>query len=113
MDDTKCDKNCDACDILDKLGETLETCLKEKRPMLLLAEVSDVGATILLYGDHKELITLILNAIESDERLEELFMHVMAIKSKRMLKDIMGSDVMADIRKKMETHSMPKSQGDC
>jgi hypothetical protein len=109
MDNKKCDKDCETCNIHEKVYATLEAALKENRPICLIAEVSDEGATILLAGDQKEVVTLIINAMRNDERVEELFMRVMAIKSRLMLKDIVGSDILGEIDDKMKAHFKSKS----
>jgi hypothetical protein len=116
MDNEKCDKECDKCNIFDSISETLEGAIKGKRPVLLIAEVSDEMSTILLYGDQTDSAKMLYSAIENDERLEELFLRVMSIKTREMLKEAMGDDFLGKISKmksKAEASTMSKPKAEC
>ena len=113
MENEKCNKDCSNCDLSNKLLELINQAIEEKRPVFMIAEVNDERSTILLHGERKDLLTLLINAINNDERMEELFMDVMSFQTRKLLKQALGDDIIGEIKDKIQAHEMPKPKAEC
>jgi len=117
MDKFKCDKDCDNCDLFARLSDTLKKAHDNKQPVMILAQLTDDVATAFVDGSHDSVVKMIYTAMESDERIEDIFMHVMSIKSQAMLKKAIGSDamseIMEDILKRVHSTDTPKPKAEC
>jgi hypothetical protein len=104
-----CDGDCDNCDLPENLIEIISDAFKNKRPMMQVTQIEDGIASILLAGSHDDVVRLIFNAIRSDERIEDIFMHVMSMQAEYFVKEKMGID-MNELKEKFFTEILPKSE---
>lgn len=113
MDDDKCDKDCENCNLNEKITELIKKAISDKRPVLVLAEVTDEMSTILMHGDEAKVARMLLSAMDSDERLEGMFMQVMSIRSRQLLKEVLGKDLIGELKSKMEEHNTSTPKAEC